>query len=464
MILTITTQHNPGSDLSYLLHKHPDKFQSIKLSIGKAHVYYPESNDDKVTVALLLDVDPIDLVKGVKNRSIREFTLGQYVNDRPYVSSSFMSVALSKAFSTAMNGTCNAKPELVDIEMDFKVKMSVVSASKGGEILIRNLFEPLGYNVDLERHPLDEKFESWGDSKYFTVELQNKLKLKDLLSHLYVMLPVLDNDKHYYVNQDEINKLLDKGKGWLETHPEKEQITKRYLINLKSLTRQALDLLSEEKLVSEGDIVEESTEEKKKFESLHDKRLDFVLEKAIELGAKKVVDLGSGEGKLIRRLLKSKQFENILGMDVSYSELLKAKDRLHYNDMPPKQKERLELIQGSLIYRDDRLRGYDLATVIEVIEHMELNKLPAFERVLFEFARPKAVILTTPNSEYNKTFEKMDEGTLRHHDHRFEWNREEFKAWAENVAAKYKYKLEILPVGDVHEEFGAPTQMGIFRL
>ena len=196
MLLNITTTHKPATDLGYLLHKHPDKLQSIDLSIGKAHIFYPENSDERTTASLLLDIDPIDMVRGGRNLSGKGFSLGQYVNDRPYVASSFMSVAIAKAFSTAMNGKCSKKPELVDVKMPFEVTVSVLPAPKGGEILIRKMFEPLGYKVVLERHILDDKFANWGDSKYFTLKLNHTTTLQELLSHLYVMIPALDNDKH----------------------------------------------------------------------------------------------------------------------------------------------------------------------------------------------------------------------------------------------------------------------------
>jgi 3' terminal RNA ribose 2'-O-methyltransferase Hen1 len=462
MLLTITTTHKNASDLGYLLHKHPDKLQTIDLAVGKAHVFYPESSEERTTVALLLDIDSIDMVRGVRNLSGKGFSLGQYVNDRPYVASSFMSVALSKAFSTAMNGKCKNKPELVDINMPFEVKISVLPAPKGGEALIKKLFEPLGYNLEIERHILDEKFEEWGASKYYSVTLRHTITLKDLLSHLYVLIPALDNDKHYYVSKNEIDKLLEKGKGWLENHPEKEQITKRFLINLQSLSRQALERLNED-LETEDNMEDLSIKTKEKKESLHDERLNIVFEKLKDSGAKKIIDLGCGEGKLIRKLLKEKQFEQITGMDISYSELTKCKERLHWEEMAPRQKERIVLFQGSLTYKDKRLDGYDAAAIVEVIEHMDENRLKSFERVVFEFAQPKTVILTTPNGEYNVMYEKLDAGSMRHSDHRFEWTRNQFENWAKQVAENNNYTVNFSPIGDIDTQVGAPSQMAIFE-
>ena len=459
MLLTITTTHLPATDLGFLLHKHPDKFQSVDLSIGKAHVFYPESSEASTTVALLLDIDPIDLVRGARNLSGKGFALGQYVNDRPYVASSFMSVAIAKAFSTALNGKCANRPELVSTNMPLEVKIAVLPAPRGGEILIRKLFEPLGYHVTLQRHALDEAFPTWGESKYFTLRLVHTTTVQELLSHLYVLIPALDNDKHYFVSQNEIEKLLAKGKGWLADHPEKEQITRRYLINLSSLSRQALARLDDDETTSANE--EESTARQQRKETLHQQRLALVVEQLKKSGAERVLDLGCGEGKLLSLLLKEPQFTRITGMDVSYGELAKAQSRLHWDEMAPRQKERINLFQGALTYRDQRLEGYDAAALVEVIEHLDENRLVSFERVVFEYAQPKTIILTTPNAEYNALFE-IDPSRMRHTDHRFEWTRDAFETWARDVGKRNKYRVDFLPVGPEEDHVGAPSQMGIF--
>ncbi|AVQ11487.1 Uncharacterized protein XB16_1155 [Leptospira santarosai] len=462
MILKITTTYKPATDLGYLLHKHPDKLQSIDLSVGKAHLFYPEKSDERTTICILLDIDPIEMVRGSKNLGSDNFTLGNYVNDRPYVASSFLSAALVKAFSTAMNGKCKEKPELVEEKIPFEILISSIPVPKGGEILIRKFFEPLGYEIELSRLILDKKFPEWGESRYYNLKMKNTITTKNLLSHLYVLIPALDNNKHYFINEDEIEKLLQKGERWLKSHPEKEQIIRRYLINLNSLSRKAIQRLNEgeESDRTDDDLVAMS-EQKKIKESFHQKRLKFVADKLIESGAERILDLGCGEGKLIRHLIKQKQFSEIVGIDVSYSELLKAKERLKFNEMPSKQKERIKLFQGSLTYKDNRLEGYDAAAVVEVIEHLDLNRLEAFEKVLFQCAKPKTVVLTTPNKEYNVVWENLKE-KMRHDDHRFEWTRSEFRDWSSRIGLKYNYKVELLPVGEEVESFGAPSQMAIF--
>lgn len=460
--MKITTTHRPASDLSFLLHKHPDKLQSVELSNGVAHIFYPELSDDRCTVALLLDIDPVGLVRRAGN-SGPDFALSHYVNDRPYVASSFLATAIAKAFSTAMNGTCKNRPELVNIIMPFEVQISVVPSPAGGALLIRKLFEPLGYTVTLKQHALDSKFSEWGTSKYFTLTLTGSKRLKELLSHLYVLIPVLDNEKHYWVSQHEVEKLLEKGEGWLKDHPEKEQITRRYLKGIGALTRSALNVLLEvdnQVAVTEENITDEDIA---KRETLHYIRLREVMQELIRSGAHSVIDLGCGDGKLLKMLLKEKQFENILGVDVSYRELEKAMQRLDYHALPPRQKERIKLTQGALTYRDDRLKGFDAAAIVEVIEHLDVNRLEAFERSVFEFAKPGVVIVTTPNQEYNKLFAAMEKDGLRHTDHRFEWTRNEFETWANGVADRNFYKVTFKALGEEDKLAGAPSQMAIFK-
>jgi 3' terminal RNA ribose 2'-O-methyltransferase Hen1 len=465
MLLTLSTTHHPATDLGYLLHKHPDKVQAFELNFGQAQVFYPEVSERRTTACLLLQVDPIGLVRGKDGQD--GFLLQQYVNDRPYVASSFLSVAISKVFGSALNGISKDRPDLVNQPIALTAHMPVVPSS-GGEALIRNLFEPLGYTVTLRQLPLDPHFPQWGESRYFEMHLAGTVRLLELLSHLYVLIPVLDNQKHYYIADDEVEKLLAKGKDWLASHPLREQITTRYLRYRKSLVRTALDKLREsdgEAATPEGLEVVETTEDAlEKPLSLHQQRLVQVRDVLKSLGAKSVVDLGCGEGKLLRLLAEDWHFQRILGMDVSLRSLEVAAERLRLDRLPERQRERIQLIHGSLTYRDSRLAGFDAAALVEVIEHLDAPRLTSLVRTVFGAARPTAVVITTPNREYNSMWPSLPVGKFRHPDHRFEWTRAEFQAWAELVAANHGYAVRFASVGPEDPVVGAPTQMGIFTL
>ena len=464
MLLTITNTQAPATDLGYLLHKNPARAQSFDLSFGRAHVFYPEAGAERCTAALLLDVDPVGLVRNRRGPSGEGGLLAQYVNDRPYVASSFLSVAIAQVFRSALIGASQDRPELAETPLPLEAQL-VVLPCRGGEAFLRRLFVPLGYAVTARRHVLDETFPEWGESAYFTVGLAARCRLRDLLSHLYVLVPVLDNDKHYWVGDDEVAKLLRRGEGWLAAHPEREQIVRRYLKHRHSLAREALARLVEEESpdpdrAAAAHAVEETALEERV--SLNAQRLGAVVAALKASGARRVVDLGCGEGRLLGALLADRQFEEIVGLDVSHRALEVAADRLRLDRLPPRQRERLRLLQGSLNYRDRRLEGYDAAAAVEVIEHLDAPRLAAFARVLFEFARPEAVILTTPNAEYNVKFENLPAGQFRHRDHRFEWTRAEFEAWAGEVAGRFGYAVRFLPIGPEDAAVGAPTQMGIF--
>jgi 3' terminal RNA ribose 2'-O-methyltransferase Hen1 len=460
MLLAITTTHEPATDLGYLLYKNPARMQSFELSFGHAHVVYPEATEARCTAALVLNIDPIGLVR----RKEGTVPLEQYVNDRPYVASSFLSVAISQVFGTAMTGRSRDRQELADTQIPLEATIAVLPC-RGGEPLLRRLFEPLGYVVDAQRHVLDPAFPEWGDSRYFTVTLTATKRVADLLRHIYVLVPVLDDSKHYWVGDAEVEKLLSKGEDWLAAHPERELIARRYLRHRDSLARAALarlvaeDLSHPEEAAQSRDAEEEVVEERI---GLNELRLGTVSAALRASGASRVVDLGCGEGRLLRLLLRERAFDELLGMDVSIRSLEIARERLNLDRMPANQRERIRLIHGSLMYRDQRIAGYDAAAVVEVIEHLDPPRLRAFERVVFEFARPATVVVTTPNREYNAKFKGLAVGEFRHRDHRFEWTREEFRAWSEAVANRFGYTVRFLPVGPEDEQLGAPTQMGVF--
>jgi 3' terminal RNA ribose 2'-O-methyltransferase Hen1 len=466
MLLTITTTHSPATDLGFLLYKNPARSQSFELAFGKARVFYPEAEADRCTAALLLEVDPIALVRNRRGPAGEGFSLEQYVNDRPYAASSFLSVAIAQVFGSALSGISRDRPELATVPIPLTARIAVLPC-RGGEAFFRRLFEPLGYSVSAVHHPLDEQFPEWGEGPYFTVELSATLTLRELLTHLYVLVPVLDNDKHYWIGEEEVQKLLRHGDPWLATHPEREQIVRRYRKHQKHLADMALARLSE----SDPEQAEESSERQASEEeqverkiSLNEHRLNAVIAALKQSGAKRVLDLGCSYGNLLRRLLEEKQFEQIIGLDVSHRALEIAAERLRLDRLPERQRDRIQLLHGSLIYRDARLAGFDAAAVVEVIEHLDEPRLAAFERVLFEFAKPRTIVVTTPNVEYNVLFETLPAGQFRHRDHRFEWTRQQFHGWANAVAKRFRYSVRFQAIGVEDPAVGSPTQMAVFAI
>ncbi|MFJ8080106.1 3' terminal RNA ribose 2'-O-methyltransferase Hen1 [Streptomyces sp. NPDC096205] len=476
MFLTITTTgtaERPATDLGYLLHKHPDKAQAFSTSYGTAHVLYPEAQPERCTAALLLEVDAVALVRRGKGRGgAPDAALAQYVNDRPYAASSLLAVALSSVFSSAMRGVCHARPELPEQPRPLRIEVPALPA-RGGAELVRRLFEPLGWAVTAEPIALDSEFPEWGDSRYVRLTLEaDTLTLAEALRHLYVLLPVLDDAKHYWVAPDEVDKLLRVGEGWLPGHPEQKLITSRYLSRRWSLTRQALERLELVRLAEADDsevedidnAVEAETEDEEKPTPLAVQRREAILTALRASGAARVLDLGCGQGQLVQALLKDVRFTEIVGLDVSVRALTIAARRLKLDRMGERQASRVRLLQGSLAYTDSRLKGYDAAVLSEVIEHLDLPRLPALEYAVFGAARPRTVLVTTPNVEYNVRWESLPAGHVRHGDHRFEWTREEFRTWADAVAGRHGYGVEFVPVGPDDPEVGPPTQMAVFTM
>lgn len=461
MLLTITTTHTPATDLGYLLHKNPTKVQQFDLSFGAAYFFYTDVHQTQCTAAMLIEVDPIGLVRNNKGPAGENFALRQYVNDRPYAASSFMSVAIAQVLGSALQGRSRDRQQMADTPIPLVAKISALPC-RGGEQLLRSLFEPLGYRVSAVASSLNPQFPNWGLSYYFTVELQHTLRLKELLSHLYVLLPVLDNDKHYWIGEDEIEKLLRHGEGWLTLHPERELISRRYLRHRPSLTRIALARLMEEEKIEEDPLASDQEAEIERPVSLHTTRLELVKDELLASGATRVLDLGCGEGRLLELLANEPQFQEIIGCDVSHRALELAERKLRKLRLLAGRHERIRLIHGSLLYRDARIFGFDAAAVVEVIEHLDPPRLAAFQRVLFQYAHPRLVILTTPNSDYNVKFPTLPAGQFRHSDHRFEWSRKEFSKWAMEIAEQYGYQVVVKPVGQDDPDVGAPTQMALF--
>jgi 3' terminal RNA ribose 2'-O-methyltransferase Hen1 len=465
MLLTLTSTSPPATDLGFLLHKNPASVRTVPMSWGAAHVFYPVADAGLCTAALLCEVDPVALVR--RSRA-GPFPLAAYVNDRPYAASSLLAVAIRKVFGTALRGVCAERPGLADAHLELSAHLPVLPC-RGGEGLLRRVLEPLGYAVTATAIPLDETFPAWSDSPYFDVRISAACRVRDLLGQLYVLLPVLDDDKHYWVSKDEIGKLVAGAGEWLAGHPERDLIVRRYLRHQRGLVAEATArLLDEDRAGAEVTAAERDGEPEgapataaAAHTRLRDERAAAVLRVLKAAGARRVLDLGCGDGRLLAALLADSQFEEIAGVDASAAALDRAARRLGTNEMAPRQKERVRLLLGALTYADRRLQGYDAAVLMEVIEHVDPGRLAALEQATFGAAAPPVVVVTTPNAEYNPRYPGLAPGALRHPDHRFEWTREQFRAWAEPVAARYGYAVRFEPVGDADPDVGPPTQMAV---
>ena len=486
MLLSITLTEPPATDLGYLLHKHPDRLQSFAVSAGQAHVFYPEASGQRCTAALLLEIDPITLVRGHRRAgsgSAEAFSLAEYVNDRPYAASSMLAVALGKVFRTAMTGRCDARPDLAARALPLEISIPALSC-RGGTDLAGRLLRPLGWDVQAARIPLDPELPEWGDSRYLTVRLTGQVRLADALSHLYVLLPVLDDSKHYWVDDAEIDKLIRAAGGWLAAHPERDLITHRYLAHQRTLTASAVARLAEvddtepealDNAVPDGAAEADGpapprvTLAQERREGVLAVLRDTVLRDTVlhdsaprNSGAARVADLGCGEGRLVAMLLREPSVARVLGVNVSHRALERTAQRLHLDTMPERQRDRVDLLQSSLTYADARLAGLDAAVLMEVIEHVDPPRLGALEQTVFGVARPGTVVVTTPNAEHNVRFPDLPPGAMRHPDHRFEWTRSQFRDWSAGVAGRRGYQVRFLPIGADDPEVGPPTQLAVF--
>jgi 3' terminal RNA ribose 2'-O-methyltransferase Hen1 len=474
VLLTITTTRAPATDLGYLLHKHPDRFQSFAVSAGEVHVFYPEATPERCTAALLLEIDPVALVRG--NAAGRsgghvDAELARYVNDRPYAASSMFAVAIKEAFRTALTGRCDARPELAAAPIPLAVRVPALRC-RGGPGLAHRVFGPLGWSVEAVPQPFAPP--EWGDSPYLDLRLTGDLRLADALNHLYVLLPALDDAKHYWVSTEEVDKLVRAGGDWLAGHPERELITRRYLSHQRRLTQSALARLAEADDTDPDELDNAITDPEApnadpareaapaQAKPLATLRREAVLAVLRTEGARRIGDFGCGEGTLVRDLLADSRVELVLAVDVSVRALQLAARTLNLDRMSGPQRDRLNIFQSSLLYRDERLAGLDAAVLMEVIEHVDPGRLAALERAVFGFAAPAAVLVTTPNAEYNEHFPALAAGAMRHRDHRFEWTRAEFGGWAERVAGDFGYQVRFAPVGPEHPAHGPPTQLAVF--
>ncbi|WP_175084547.1 3' terminal RNA ribose 2'-O-methyltransferase Hen1 [Candidatus Frankia nodulisporulans] len=495
MLLTVSTTVRPATDLGFLLHKHPERAQQF--AAGTAHVFYPEATVERTTATLLLDIDPVGLVRGRGGGSAVDAP-ARYVDDRPYAASSLLAVALAGVFSTAMAGICTSRPELAATAIPLRIRIPAVPCRDGGAALAERLFAPLGWAVEARPAPLDPRFPEWGTAPHHDLTLTGTQRLADALTHVYVLLPVLDDGKHYYVGRDEADKLVREGASWLGEHPERHLIARRYLAHRRGLASFALAQLAvaedvpDESIatgfepglvpteqepdpastdsastdaadVDAADVDAAGAEAEPKRVPLAQQRREVILDVLRAAGAGRVADLGCGDGKLVAALLADTAFTEVIAVDVSHRALELVARRLHLDRMPERVRGRLRLVASSLTYRDARLAGLDAAVLSEVVEHVDPPRLPALAEAVLGAARPRLVVITTPNVEFNVRYEGLAAGTPRHRDHRFEWTRAEFATWVRGLSATYPYTARLGGIGETDPTLGAPTQLAILE-
>ena len=476
VLLTITAlagPHAPAStaagltdagDLGFLLHKHPDRHQVFDVTSGRAHVLYPEVSPERCTAALLLEVDPAALARLRGGRPDGAFSLGQFVNDRAYATSSLLAGAVHAVFRTAMAGRCDSRQHLADAPLDLEVRVPALTC-RGGADLAQRLLAPLGWEVSAAPISLDPEQPAWGEAPYVDLRLRGALRLADALSHLYVLVPVLDDAKHHWVTTDEVDKLVRAGGGWLGDHPERALITSRYLKHQRSLVVDAATRLEEvDPVTGAPDAGAPEAPATDAPSPLRVLRQEAVLAALRAAGAATVADLGCGEGRLVAALLDDARFTRVLGLDVSARELDRAEKNLDLERRGDRERERVELLQGSAVHRDERLAGLDAIVLSEVVEHLDPERLPALVDAVLADARPRTVVITTPNVEHNACYVRdggLAPGQLRHPDHRFEWTRRQMRDWAQRVGADHGYSAVFSGIGEDGPELGAPTQMAV---
>ena len=453
MLLTVTTSSPPATELGWLLHKHPDKVQRFDVKGGQAHVLYPEVSEARCTCALIVDIDPVTLVRG-KPGSAGAGVVRDYVNDRPYTANSITAAAMCEVFRSALNGRCEGRERVATTPLALEATLASVRLGAGAERIGR-LWGALGWEVEVT--PVDGTGE---DAKFAQLTLRGERHtLGALLRQLAVLVPAMDGRKHHYVSANDIEVLVRRGAEWLGEHPDREWIAKRFLNRQQTLAEAALERLAPE----EGEDDPETGETRMRANALRvplqKARIETVRTRLIERGARRIVDVGCGEGALVRALMSEPAVEEVIGVDASTTALERAEHRMRR--APEAQRAKVKLVHGPGGAVDPRWRACDAVALVETIEHIDPECWPSVERCVFEVAQPATVIVTTPNREYNPLY-GIAPGTRRHRDHRFEWTREEMRAWCEATAERYGYTVEIEGIGAVDPEHGAPTLMGVF--
>lgn len=442
MQLTIRAEGANANALSYLLAKNPYNPYERQQKGHTVRLFYNEFSDTVTEVTVFITPDPLELVRN--DSASNDIT--HYINDREFAVSSIFTSLIRSALGTALNG--QPKEEYVQwVNHPFAMTFEFGPvASSLSDVELHELFEPLGYQVTITRPALDYSFRIKEKSSARSIRLQGNETLQNGLRQLFVLIPVIDNYKHYFIDEREIEKLERYGEGWLDVHPKREFIYKQAL-RFKELYSQ-FEAPNEDKAVPA-----------ERAKRLNDLRYEQIIETVTALKPETIVDLGAGEGKLSVKLGYVKGVKEVLAAEPSQSAALKMKARFEKAEGPGFVYP--EMIWSSLFYKDDRLRGKDVIVLCEVIEHIDEERLPGVMTTILSDYRPGALILTTPNQEYNSVY-GLD-ASYRHPDHRFEWTRAEFQEWCEQRNKKGNYTLEFIGIGEEDAQYGHPTQMCVFK-
>ena len=452
--------------LSFLLSKNPqNRYDRIEKG-HRVRFTYTVFSDSEVEAVIFVTPDPVELVKN----SPDTYEITQYINDREFVVSSIFCAYIRSALGTALNG--RPKEDYLDwAKHAFQLTISFGPvATDLPDAAIKQLFEPLGYQIEIERGQAAYHFQLKEKSSARFINLQGTLTVQNALRHLFVLIPVLDNYRHYFIDEREIEKLERYGEGWLADHPLKDLIIKRTLrfrelIDLVGVNLSQSDNPAQLANLVQSDadkeaITPEPTLKPQPVVRLNELRYQRVIKLVENLPTREsIVDFGAGEGKLSVRLGFIPGVKEILAVEPTEKEQLRALKRFseasHKEDFITPTP-----IWGSLFYYDEQLRAKDVMILNEVIEHIAESRLPRVMGTIFGSYKPKVLIVTTPNLEYNTVYQMEEK--VRHKDHRFEWTRAEFAEWTHTLAGNYPYKVQLEGIGEEVEGYGHPSQIAIF--
>ncbi|WP_141431100.1 3' terminal RNA ribose 2'-O-methyltransferase Hen1 [Bacillus sp. 03113] len=446
MQLSVKAVGDGAKILSYLIAKNPYNLYDRDEKSNRVRLVYTVFDEKEVEVVIFVTPDPVELVRNSANA----FDITQYINDREFAVSSLFCTNIRKALGTALNGKPKEEyQKWVNHPFELHMNFGPVASHLSDENIVE-LLHPLGYIVEIERGETNYSFELKQRSSSRFIHLKGQQTIQQALRHLFILIPVIDNYKHYFIDEHEIEKLVRYGEGWLDSHPLREYIIKQSL-RFSELINQFPSLAKKD------DEEEHSSAPKVRLNEL---RYQAVVEKIKSLSQRaSIVDFGSGEGKLSVRLSNIPDVKEVLAVEPSETAQLRAIQRFEkasYNQTHVSPTP----ILGSLFYYDERLLNKDVMILCEVIEHIDEYRLPNIMKTIFREYQPKTLIVTTPNREYNEVY-AMDE-IVRHSDHRFEWTRQEFKSKCETWIKNVLYSMEFEGIGLEHEEYGHPTQMCTF--